>query len=1125
MPPRKMQAAAGDPQWYKDAIIYELHVKAFFDSNNDGIGDFKGLCEKLDYLRDLGITALWLLPFYPSPLRDDGYDIADYYDIHPDYGVLRDFKRFLKEAHDRGLRVITELVLNHTSDRNEWFQKARHAKPNSPARDFYVWNDNTDLYKEARIIFQDYEISNWTWDQAAGAYFWHRFYHHQPDLNWENPKVKKAMFKVIDFWFGMGVDGMRLDAVPYLFEREGTNCENLPETHDVLRELREYVDGRYADKMFLAEANQWPEDAVAYFGKGDECHMCYHFPIMPRIFMSLWMEDRYPIMDILEQTPEIPEGCQWAMFLRNHDELTLEMVSDEERDYMYRVYAKDNRARINLGIRRRLAPLMSNNRRKIELINFILFSFPGTPIIYYGDEIGMGDNYHLGDRDGVRTPMQWSPDRNAGFSKVNPHKLFLPVIIDPEYHSEMVNVENQERNPSSLLWWMRRVIAMRKRFRAFGRGDIQFVTCENPKVLAFVRSHVDEKGNTESILVVVNLSRFSQVVEMDLSDYAGQVPEDVFSRTRFPQIRKEPYVLPLGFHDYFWFKLKPLHEENISLDEPAEPEQALPELAISARSKSLDFSLLHKGLEEQALPRCNTLQWFGATSGKVRKAAVLDSIPLVQGEAFPRLFFLELQYSDGPADMLVLPISMAAGEWGEKLLESEPSSVLAKVRVGSEEGVLYDGLSDERCRYALLEAIARKRRFRGARGSVVAKPGKLYRQVNGAFVDMPSSRFKGAMHNTAVTYDGRLFLKLYRPLQSGVNPELELAQYLSEQAGFEHTPRYLGAIEYQRKEGERYTLGVLKEFIPGAVDGYTHALEHATRCIEHCLAGTEAHCVIAMPQRQLFDASSYAWPEHFLESLGGFFVEMVELLGRRTAAFHKTLAAPKRLNSFKPEPFSKLYQRSVYQSMRNLVRRTVALCRKKVKGLPEDLAVRVKAFVDDERRLLAFLEGITKVKVEADKTRIHGDYHLGQVLFTGKDWVILDFEGEPERSLGDRSLKRSPLRDLAGMLLSFHHVARTALAQEQSLHPEAVESLGPWAMTWSMAASDIFLQTWLAESEGAGFVPKDRAALETLLGCFLVERCVLDLERTLMHDQARAHLPLLCLAGILDTVAQKDKEE
>ena len=444
---QKKDTYTNSPLWFKDAVIYELHVKAFCDSNNDGIGDFAGLCTKLDYLKDLGVTAIWLLPFYPSPLRDDGYDIADYTNVNPDYGTLRDFKHFLRAAHDRGLKVITELVLNHTSDKHAWFQRARTSKPGSAARDFYVWSDNSHKYGEARIIFQDFESSNWTWDPVARAYFWHRFYSHQPDLNFENPRVRKAMFKVIDFWLDMGVDGLRLDAVPYLYEREGTNCENLDETHDFLRELRSYIDTRYENRMLLAEANQWPEDAVHYFGEGTECQMCFHFPIMPRIYMSLWMEDRYPILDILEQTPEIPESCQWAMFLRNHDELTLEMVSDEERDYMYRVYAKDVRARINLGIRRRLSPLMSNDRRRIELINFILFSFPGTPIIYYGDEIGMGDNYHLGDRDGVRTPMQWSPDRNAGFSKVNPQTLFLPVIIDPEYHYEVVNVENQTRNP------------------------------------------------------------------------------------------------------------------------------------------------------------------------------------------------------------------------------------------------------------------------------------------------------------------------------------------------------------------------------------------------------------------------------------------------------------------------------------------------------------------------------------------------------------------------------------------------------------------------------------------------------------------------------------------------------
>src|SRR6516225_1212953 len=533
-----------DALWFKDAIIYELHVKTFHDSNADGIGDFRGLIQKLDYLQELGVTAIWLLPFYPSPLRDDGYDIADYCDVNPNFGTLDDFRAFLAEAHKRGLRVITELVINHTSDQNPWFQKSRRATRGSPDREFYVWSDTPEKYSETRVIFKDFETSNWTWDPLAKAYYWHRFYSHQPDLNFDNPAVHEAVEKVCDYWLGMGVDGLRLDAVPYLYEREGTNCENLPETHAYLKRLRAHVDQKFPGRLLLAEANQWPEDAVAYFGNGDESHMNFHFPLMPRMFMALQMEDRFPIIDILEQTPPIPDNCQWAMFLRNHDELTLEMVTDEERDYMWRVYANDPHARINLGIRRRLAPLLANNRRKIELLNALLFSMPGTPIIYYGD------NIYLGDRNGCRTPMQWSPDRNAGFSHANPQQLHLPVIIDPEYHYEAINVENQQKNLSSLLWWMRRVIAMRKNFKAFSRGLIEFLYPENAKVLAFLRRYEDE-----TVLGVVNLSRFSQFVELDLSKFAGHVPMEVFSRNLFRPIRKSRYVITLGPHAYYWFAL------------------------------------------------------------------------------------------------------------------------------------------------------------------------------------------------------------------------------------------------------------------------------------------------------------------------------------------------------------------------------------------------------------------------------------------------------------------------------------------------------------------------------------------------------------------------------------------
>src|SRR5215218_6465747 len=525
------------PLWFKDAVIYETHVRAFFDSDEDGIGDFRGLVEKLEYLHDLGITAIWLLPFYPSPLKDDGYDIADYFDIHPAYGTLQDFRVFLREAHRRGLRVITELVINHTSDQHPWFQRARRAAPGSPERDFYVWSDTADKYRDARIIFRDFETSNWTWDHVAGAYFWHRFYSHQPDLNYRNPAVIQAVYEVVDFWLGMGVDGLRLDAVPYLIEEEGTDCENLPGTHQILKDLRRYMDERYTDRMLLAEANQWPEESIAYFGDGDECHMAFHFPLMPRLFMAIHTEDRFPIVDILAQTPPIPETCQWALFLRNHDELTLEMVTDEERLYMYRAYAQDPEARVNLGIRRRLAPLLGNDRRRIELLNALLCSLPGTPVIYYGDEIGMGDNIYLGDRNGVRTPMQWSDDRNAGFSGAHPQRLYLPLIVDHVFHHEAVHVEAQQQNPHSLLNWTRRLLALRRRHPAFGLGDLEILHPTNHAVLAFIRRHEDE-----CLLVVANLSRFVQNVELDLRPYRDLVPIELFGRASFRPIGDEPYA-------------------------------------------------------------------------------------------------------------------------------------------------------------------------------------------------------------------------------------------------------------------------------------------------------------------------------------------------------------------------------------------------------------------------------------------------------------------------------------------------------------------------------------------------------------------------------------------------------
>ena len=538
-----------DPLWFKDAVFYEVYVRGFFDSNDDGIGDFRGLTQKLDYLQWLGVDCLWLLPMYASPLRDGGYDIADYYAVLPEYGTVEDFREFLREAHRRGMRVITDLVINHTSDQHPWFKEAS-ASPDSPKRDWYVWTDDPNKYQETRIIFLDTEKSNWTWSETAQAFYWHRFFSHQPDLNYDNPEVHQAMFDAVDFWLEMGIDGFRVDAVPYLYEREGTNCENLPETHDFIKLLRAHIESKFKNVMLLGEANQWPEDVVEYFGRGDEFHMNYHFPIMPRLFMALRQEDRRPIVEILDRTPGIPENCQWGMFLRNHDELTLEMVTDEERDYLYNEYAKDRRMRLNLGIRRRLAPLMDNSRRRIELLHSLLFSLPGRPFLYYGDEIGMGDNIYLGDRDGVRTPMQWSSDRNAGFSRADFERLYFPAINNPVYGYQTVNVEAQMRYDTSLLNWMRQMILLRKQHHVFGRGAVRFVKPENRKIFAFVREH-----EGETVLCVFNLSQFAQPVELDLADFEGRTPVEMLGKTRFPPVAKAPYQLALSPWGFYWFLL------------------------------------------------------------------------------------------------------------------------------------------------------------------------------------------------------------------------------------------------------------------------------------------------------------------------------------------------------------------------------------------------------------------------------------------------------------------------------------------------------------------------------------------------------------------------------------------
>jgi maltose alpha-D-glucosyltransferase/alpha-amylase len=725
----KKIASATDPFWYKDAIIYELHVRAFADSNNDGIGDFPGLMSRLDYLQDLGVTCLWVLPFFPSPLRDDGYDIANYNDVNPSYGTLSDFKAFLDAAHQRNMQVMIELVINHTSDQHPWFKAARLAPPGSPQRDMYVWSQSDQLYKDARIIFTDTEKSNWTWDETAKAYYWHRFFSHQPDLNYDNPLVMEEVLKAMRFWLDMGVDALRMDAIPYLCERDGTNCENLPETHAAIKTIRAAIDADYANRLILAEANQWPADVRPYFGDGDECHMAFHFPLMPRIYMALRQEDRLPITDIMAQTPPIPDNCQWGLFLRNHDELTLEMVTDDERDYMYFAYSADPRMRINVGIRRRLAPLVDNNRRRIELLNSLLFSFPGTPITYYGDEIGMGDNIYLGDRNGVRTPMQWTSDRNAGFSKCDPARLYFPVIMDPIYGYQVVNVEAQLSDQSSLLHWTRNMIALRKLFQVFGRGTLTFLNPANRKILAYLRDLDRGDGTHETILCVANLSRFAQPVALDLAPFAGMEPVEMLGYVSFPTITEEPYKLSLAPYSFIWLELQPASTRQdlapeLTLEAP--PENAPEEFAaLDLLTKGWSGFLAGHGLSvlETSLPGWLPRQrWFGAKTRKVQFARLVDwaelPAPVAANAAIPAsadlpaansippaLFYFEIGYGDNLSDVYQLPLAFSTGAGADDLTTRHPQSIIAMMPTPAGSGVLHDATVREDLRQGLLTLI------------------------------------------------------------------------------------------------------------------------------------------------------------------------------------------------------------------------------------------------------------------------------------------------------------------------------------------------------------------------------------------------------------------------------------
>ncbi|HEX3769494.1 MAG TPA: maltose alpha-D-glucosyltransferase [Polyangiaceae bacterium] len=1087
---------ADDPQWYKDAVIYELRTRSFYDSNGDGIGDLGGLAEKLDYIKDLGVTAIWLLPLCPSPGKDDGYDIADYMDVHPDVGTLAEMQVVIDEAKRRGLRVITELVMNHTSDQHPWFQRARRAAPGSAERDFYVWSDSPERYREARIIFKDFEPSNWTWDRTANAYFWHRFFAHQPDLNFENPAVHAAMLEVVDFWFGMGVDGLRLDAVPYLYEAEDTNCENLPQTHEFLRKLRAHIDAKWKNRMLLAEANQWPEDAAAYFGNGDECHMNFHFPIMPRMFMAIQMEDRFPIIDILAQTPPLPPGCQWAMFLRNHDELTLEMVTDEERDYMYRVYASEPAMRLNLGIRRRLAPLVGNDRRKMELLNGLLFSLPGTPVLYYGDEIGMGDNVYLGDRNGVRTPMQWNSDRNAGFSRSNPQRLILPVIIDPEYHFEAINVEAQQNNTHSLLWWTKRLIALRKQHRAFGRGSIEFLAPDNSRVLAFVREF-----EGETILVVANLSRFVQCVELDLSKWQGRSPLELFGKTKMPPITDKAYFLTLGSYAFYWMSIERHTETEAQVRLESYERPTLEATSLQSLTRGDERQVL-----EAALPAfLHTRPWFLGRLQIVTSTRIADAISIGKGDAALVAVFATMEYATGDSDTYVVPLAFVP-----KTEARVPTAdvVFANARLGETEGVLVDALADAPSAYPLLEVLLNGSRAPGAVGQLAGTAFEADLAEDGS-----DARSLSAKHsNAAVQYGGRFLLKVYRRLEPGRNPELDAGRLLAKQApGL--APQFVGAIDYRSGRSEPSTVAVLQRFVPNEGTAWDHAYAEVLRFYEKILAQHEPPELPPSPQGALATHASQPLPATLAEGMSAY-SEIARLLGNKTADMHVAFASSGD-PAFAPEPFSSFDRRSVYQTFRNLIGRVVRELRVRRSELPGHTLTLAKQVVDREAAILDRIAPLLHAAIGGLRVRIHGDYHLGQVLHTGKDFVIVDFDGDARATPAERKRKRSALRDVAQMVRSFRYVAHAGRTVG-IVREEDQTRLKPWEQLWADWTAASFLHGYFERTQGQVFLPSSEEALATLLDRHVFARALHELKDWAAGVPADIDVPLADILHMLD---------
>ncbi len=1081
-----------DPLWFKDAIFYELSVRSFYDSNSDGIGDFPGMIQKLDYLEDLGINALWLLPFYPSPLKDDGFDVTEYCDIHPDYGSLKDFKLFLKEAKQRGIRVITELILNHTSDQHPWFQKSRNARAGSRYKDYYVWSDTPEKYKEARIMFSDNESSNWSWDNEAKAYYWHRFYRHQPELNFDNPEVQLEMIKVVDFWMKLGVDGFRLSSVTFLYEEEGTNCENLPQTHAFLKRLRAHIDKHYEDKILIAEANLWPEDAAAYFGNGEECHMNFNYPLMPRLFLGLRTEDSYPIIDIIEQTPETPPNSQWALFLRNHDEIGLEMVTEEEKDYLFKAYATDPSTKHNLGIRRRLSPLLNNDRRKMELLYTILFSLPGTPVLYYGDEIGMGDNIYLGDRFGVRTPMQWNMNLNAGFSEANPQKLYLPVITDPVYRYESVNVSTQEENPSSLMWWIKNVLAMRKRLNVFGRGDMKFIESSNAKVLSFVRSHQNQR-----IIVVANLSQFSQSTTLKLTDFRNCDITEVFSQNRFMSVEGEEYSITLGPYGYFWFQAD-ASEKKDQAGGSNELQFFQTEIAWEkVFANYQEVRVFERKILQPFMKKC---RWFGGKAKTISKMGIHKVIPLkVEGDMH-FLIIIEVHYVQRLPDLYFLPLGFVPSDNIFDNVEYTAQSVVCRAEIQGKSGFIFDSSYDRSFRNLLFANMERKVRIKEDDG-VLEFNSSVFSKLNAEHVE--SKILKADQSNTAIIFNDQYFFKFYRKLEKEINPDLEIVRFLSESTSFRNAPKYAGSMEFHDLEGKTIVLGLLQEKVENQGDAWNVTIDSVGRFYERILTRVKKEKLPKLTNRSAIKFEEA--PEIIQEFIGRGFYERVVRLGQRTAEMHQALASDSSNPAFAPEYFTSNYQRSLYSSLRKLVKDRFRLLENSLPKLSletQELARKVLAIED---QVLECFSEIYQVRIHAIKTRIHGDFHLGQVLFTGKDFIIIDFEGEPGFSFSERRLKKNPFKDVAGMMRSFHYAAYGKILLNENYRERDLEFLEQWAEQWQHYVSRFYLGAYL---ERMGKEPELSAEDEVLIRTYLIEKAVYELGYELNGRPDWVNIPL-----------------